>query len=78
MPLYEYICPDCGACFDALRAMSQADAPVSCPECGEMNGSRKISLFAAVGSEGVVAGSGSSCGSCTASSCASCASRSVR
>ncbi|MCS7282613.1 MAG: zinc ribbon domain-containing protein [Anaerolineae bacterium] len=75
MPLYEYICQECGHRFDALRPMSKADAPIACPHCGSMQTSRKISLFAAIGSEGIIAGSGSSCSSCTASSCASCGSR---
>ena len=78
MPLYEYRCPDCGKRFDALRTMSQADAPVICPECGEMRASRAISLFAAIGITGTIAGAGSSCGSYSAESCAGCALRSVQ
>jgi len=77
MPLYEYKCPDCDMCFDALRAISDADAPIACPKCGSENTGRMISLFSAVGSEGVIAGAGASCGSCTPSaSCATCGLRS--
>jgi putative FmdB family regulatory protein len=73
MPLYEYQCSDCEMKFDALRAMSKADAPIACPRCGSQKTGRMISLFAAIGSEGVIAGAGSSCGSCTPSaSCATC------
>jgi putative FmdB family regulatory protein len=73
MPLYEYKCSDCGTCFDALRAMKEADAPIACPKCGSENTRRMISLFSALGSEGVIAGAGTSCGSCTPSaSCATC------
>ena len=73
MPLYEYKCQDCEARFDALRAMSQADTPIACPKCGSENTGRMISLFSAIGGEGVIAGAGASCGSCTPSaSCASC------
>ncbi|MEA3338552.1 MAG: zinc ribbon domain-containing protein [Chloroflexota bacterium] len=79
MPLYEYKCSDCEARFDALRAMVDADAPIACPKCGDENTRRTISLFSAIGSEGLVAGAGSSCGSCTPSaSCATCASGSAR
>jgi len=75
MPLYEYKCSDCETCFDALRAMSDADVPIACPKCGSGNTRRMISLFSAVGSEGVIAGA--SCGSCTPSaSCATCGLRS--
>ena len=73
MPLYEYRCFDCEARFDALRAMSDADAPIACPKCGSESTRRTISLFSAVGGEGVIAGAGAPCGSCTPSaSCATC------
>jgi len=76
MPLYEYICQKCEARFDALRAMSDADAPIACPACGSEETGRAISLFSAIGGEGVIAGAGSSCGSCTpSSSCATCPSK---
>lgn len=73
MPLYEYKCLDCETCFDALRSMGDADAPLACPKCGGENTARQISLFSAIGSQGVITGAGSSCGSCTPSaSCATC------
>jgi putative FmdB family regulatory protein len=73
MPLYEYQCSDCETCFDALRAMSEADAPIACPNCGGEETRRMISLFSAVGDGRVIAGAGASCGSCSPSaSCATC------
>jgi len=72
MPLYEYCCLDCDTRFDVLRPMSAADAPIECPKCGEMHTRRAISTFAAIGSNGVIAGSGKSCGSCSGGSCAGC------
>jgi len=79
MPLYEYQCSDCEMCFDALRAMSDADALIACPKCGSENTCRMISLFSAIGSGRVIAGAGSSCGSCTPSaSCATCSSSASR
>ena len=33
MPVYEYLCTDCGP-FTDLRPMAECDAPLSCPECG--------------------------------------------
>lgn len=77
MPLYEYKCSHCETQFDALRAMSEADAPITCPQCGSEETHRAISLFSAVGGEGVIAGAGASCESCTPSaSCATCGVRS--
>ena len=73
MPLYEYKCADCEKGFDALRSMSDADALIACPRCDSESTRRMISLFAAIGSRGVIAGAGSSCGSCAPSaSCATC------
>ena len=77
MPLYEYKCSDCEGKFDALRSMSGADAPFACPTCDSENTKRAISLFSAIGSRGVIAGAGASCGSCAPSAaCASCGTRS--
>jgi len=73
MPLYEYRCSECKTCFDALRAMAEADKPIACPKCSSERTERMISLFSAVGDQGVIAGAGASCGSCTPSaSCATC------
>jgi putative FmdB family regulatory protein len=73
MPLYEYRCSECNTLFDALRAMSDADAPIACPKCSSENTQRAISLFSAIGSAGMIAGAGPSCGSCTPSAaCATC------
>ncbi len=77
MPIYEYICPKCDTRFDALRPMSQADAPIACPRCSEQNACRAVSVFAAVSRNGggetrAVSGTGSSCATCSATSCATC------
>ncbi|MGD2177477.1 MAG: zinc ribbon domain-containing protein [Anaerolineae bacterium] len=77
MPLYEYECSDCETCFDALRGMAQADDPIACPQCESKDTHRVISLFSAIGDQGVIAGQGASCSSCSPSaSCATCGSRS--
>jgi len=72
MPIYEYTCTECGKRFDTLRAMSEADAPISCPDCGSGETKRALSLFAVHGKSGVFSGSGSSCGTCSGGSCSSC------
>ncbi len=73
MPIYEYICLDCGLKFEFLRSMSQADEPLNCEECTGTNCSRMISVFFSQ-SEGrsATATSQSGCGSCHATSCAGC------
>jgi putative FmdB family regulatory protein len=32
MPLYEYLCDDCGR-FEMMRRVSERDEPALCPEC---------------------------------------------
>jgi putative FmdB family regulatory protein len=35
MPVYEYLCRDCGP-FTELRAMAEYELPSACPDCGAM------------------------------------------
>ncbi len=76
MPIYEYRCQECGARFDARRAMKDADAPIVCPVCGAAKTKRGLSLFFAnssgSGSLKGAGGGGGGCASCSSSSCASC------
>jgi putative FmdB family regulatory protein len=71
MPIYEYVCRQCDNEFDALRPMSESDAPIPCVHCNGENTERKISLFAAHSDGRVVAGS-NTCSSCQSTSCATC------
>jgi len=42
MPIYEYLCEDCGATHEALQKMS--DAPLTdCPACGKAALKKQIS-----------------------------------
>jgi putative FmdB family regulatory protein len=52
MPLYEYRCAGCGARFEKLRGMSEKDAPLGCPKCGEEKAHRQLSVFASAVSGG--------------------------
>ncbi len=79
MPVYEYQCKACSQRFEALRAMSQMDAPIECPKCGSETVQRAISVFAAVSREAgggsrMVASSTSSagCAGCSGGHCSSC------
>ncbi|HVY69354.1 MAG TPA: zinc ribbon domain-containing protein [Verrucomicrobiae bacterium] len=42
MPLYEYLCADCGP-FTAQRVVADRDLSAACPDCGQ-SGERAISL----------------------------------
>ena len=60
MPIYEYRCRSCGAEYEDLVRLGTRDEEVECPECGELQSERKVSVFATTGSSGTT--SGSSCG----------------
>ena len=77
MPIYEYLCADCGAKFDKMRSMSQATAPLDCIQCGSSATTRALSLFAAVsrsssGESKAVSGAGHGCASCGGTHCGTC------
>ena len=72
MPIYEYYCANCNEKFEALRGMSEADAPIDCVRCGQSDTSRTITVFFAQSGGKVLAGSAPNCSSCSSSSCATC------
>ncbi len=50
MPMYEYRCQQCGAKYEQLRRMSEADTNLECPLCGSRNVRREVSACAIGGS----------------------------
>lgn len=58
MPMFEYLCLDCGAKFEEL-VTSNADS-VECPKCHSPKAERQLSVFAA-GASGGTSGSLPSC-----------------
>ena len=45
MPIFEYVCDDCGTKFEQLVRDNQA--PDACPECGQSHLTTALSTFAA-------------------------------
>ena len=45
MPIFEYLCDDCGTKFEKL--LRRSDDQVECPQCGESHLSQQLSTFAA-------------------------------
>ena len=73
MPIYEFECSECGSRFEKLRGISAGTDGVDCPDCGNGNVKRLMSMFSSrsAGSDG----GGSSCGcggNCGKSSCSGC------
>lgn len=46
MPIYEYICRDCGHAFEHLLRTLSAPTP-DCPKCGAASPAKQLSTFSA-------------------------------
>ncbi len=49
MPIYEYVCRECGSRYEALRRMQDADRDLKCPQCQSEEVERLLSTFSAGG-----------------------------
>jgi len=47
MPIYEYLCRECGKSFEVLRSMKEADKDLECPGCHARSAERQLSSFSA-------------------------------
>ena len=65
MPIYEYLCEDCGETFEKMVRFSEADLAPACPKCTSKDTHKKMSRIASLNasSAGSTSSSGSSCGS---------------
>jgi len=43
MPIYEYVCKNCGNKFELIRFASDNDSDIECPECGEKKTAKVVS-----------------------------------
>ncbi|OJX38428.1 MAG: hypothetical protein BGO78_10565 [Chloroflexi bacterium 44-23] len=64
MPLYEYVCADCGQPFEKMMRFSELNQQPNCPTCSSTNTKKQISLFASSGSSSasMLTGGSASCG----------------
>jgi putative FmdB family regulatory protein len=46
MPIYEFVCADCGKPFEQLVLSASKVNEVTCPTCASQNVTKKISTFA--------------------------------
>ncbi len=58
MPIYEYVCDDCGAEYE--RIVLNAGTKVACPKCSSAKSTIQLSVFAAHGGNGAKSSGGSS------------------
>jgi putative FmdB family regulatory protein len=67
MPIFEYLCKDCGAHFEKI--VPRYDSPADCAHCNSEHVEKQLSVFAVAGSsnsEASMADSGPGCGRCGA------------
>jgi putative FmdB family regulatory protein len=67
MPIFEFVCADCGRPFEELVRSSSSVGEVVCPDCHSQNVKKKISTFASK----LSGGSSFSFNSAPASNCSS-------
>ncbi len=73
MPIYEYVCKDCGTRFEMLRSIKDADTLIPCKSCSSDQTQRALSVFFAQSGSQIIAGSSKSgCGGCSGGSCSTC------
>jgi len=74
MPIYEYVCNDCGLKFEQFRPISQAGEGFPCPRC-QKTAERIMSSFCSFAKDesGLVSSiGGDSCSSCGGGACSTC------
>jgi len=69
MPIYEYVCDDCGARYE--RIVMNGKTKVTCPKCESAKSTIQLSIFAAPsnGSKASGGSSESSGGGCCGGAC---------
>ncbi len=72
MPIFEFLCQNCGKEFEYL--VFRTDEEVKCPECGQLSVNKLMSTCAAKVGQKFTSTSkaGASCSGCTATSCSTC------
>jgi putative FmdB family regulatory protein len=63
MPIFEYICKDCGVAFEKI--VPRYDSAVDCTRCNSPNVEKQLSVFAVAGPSNEPA-SDAGCGRCGA------------
>lgn len=62
MPMFEYVCRECGEHFEELRSVRDDGPPPECPACGSTQVQKLFSSFATSSAGAGGGGGSSSCG----------------
>ena len=77
MPIYEYVCEQCGNQFEEIVSSAATDCP-PCPKCASNNTKKLMSTCRTrtgggqTGARTATASSGGGCAGCSGGSCATC------
>jgi len=66
MPIYSYICKECGNAFDLLVGVTAGSSEKKCPKCGSQKIEKTLSSFSFRMGQ---SSSGGSTGSCSSGGC---------
>ena len=69
MPIYSYVCKDCGEKFDLLVGMTSQKTELKCVKCNSKNIERTLGAFSVGGSGSKSNSFGSSCPTGTCPTC---------
>jgi putative FmdB family regulatory protein len=72
MPIYEYICQDCGKRFECLLRNRQDAQAIVCSHCGSGSAERIFSTFGLGGGKAESGSSSGSCRTCSTGTCSTC------
>jgi len=64
MPIYEYVCQQCGEKFEKLVRSSSGATEIVCPRCGSTRAEKALSLFGLSGPGGGSGSAGAAAPSC--------------
>ncbi len=70
MPIYEFVCEDCGESFEEL-VLGGVTEGIKCPKC-QSEKVKKLMSACAFKSGGKFVGSSSACASCSGGTCSTC------
>lgn len=66
MPIYEYVCEDCGEKYDKFVRSSLAKIELKCPKCGGTQAKKAFSVFGVRGAANQpLSGAAASAASCS-------------
>jgi putative FmdB family regulatory protein len=71
MPIYEFVCDDCGCRFEALVRLG-GEKTVTCRSCGSARIVKQTSSFGIGGGQSRLKQSSAGCTSCSSKSCSTC------